>query len=153
MAASRAAADRLEEARTAWAAAYHDRERAVLEELAIVEDSRIEVAMGSRAQLLPERIVQPAVAMGSRALPPPEQFMQPEPPAGRSRSQHRKHRRRRRQLSPAEHLRGGPSRSSHAAHADRPAPDAAQAQGLHAKSSRSVPSPPLWRAPPECRAR
>ena len=51
MSASRAAADRLEEARTAWAAAYHERERAVLEEFAIVEDSRIEIVMGSRAQL------------------------------------------------------------------------------------------------------
>ena len=80
---------------------FHERERAMLEELAIVEDSRIEIAMGSRARLLPERIVQPAMGMGSRALPPPEQFMQPVPPAGRSRSRHRKHRRRRRQRSPA----------------------------------------------------
>lgn len=80
MAASRAAADRLEEARTAWAAAYHERERAVLEELAIVEDSRIEIVMGSRAQLLPERIAQPAGSMGPPALPPPEQLRQPAPP-------------------------------------------------------------------------
>ena len=44
----RAAREKLEAARAAWAAAYHERERIVLAELAEAEDSHIEEVMGTR---------------------------------------------------------------------------------------------------------
>ena len=106
--------------------------------------------MGSRAQLPPGRIEPPS---GSRGFPPPApvQPEQPAPPAGRSRSRRRKHRRHhhRRQRSPAEHSPPRRPFSLHSANPPRPAPDAARAQGLYAKSSPRV--PPMRRAPPELR--